>query len=131
MAQIKCPKCKRNFSSNNTESLVTRGAAAAAGAGTGAWFGAEIGIVGGPATGIAGTIPGAVHRHIVVKSCCRVVAVLTPLNAVCGDGGCPADCGAAKTDYGGCRTLPFSRLWYGEFHTQSVTRRFAVDHITP
>lgn len=60
MAQIKCPKCKRNFSSNNTESFVTRGAAAAAGAGAGAWFGGEIGIVGGPATGIAGTVPGAI-----------------------------------------------------------------------
>ncbi len=60
MARIQCPKCKHIFSSNNTESLVTRGAAAAAGAGAGGWFGGEIGIVGGPVTGIAGTVPGAI-----------------------------------------------------------------------
>jgi hypothetical protein len=42
-----------------------------------------------------------------------------------------AGCGASKTDYGGYRALPFGRLWYGEFHTQSVTRSFAVGHITP
>jgi hypothetical protein len=65
MAQIECPKCKRNFSSNNTESFVTRGAAAAAVAAAGAWFGAEIGIVGGPVTGIAGTLPGAIVGGLV------------------------------------------------------------------
>ena len=48
MADIICPKCKHVFDNNNPESLVTRGAAAAAGATAGAYFGAEIGIAGGP-----------------------------------------------------------------------------------
>ena len=60
MADIICPKCKHVFDNNNTESLVTRGAAAAAGAGAGAWFGAEIGMVGGPWGGISGIVPGAI-----------------------------------------------------------------------
>ena len=60
MAQIQCPQCKHMFDSNNIESFVTRGAAAAAGATAGAWIGAEIGIVGGPVSGIAGTVPGGI-----------------------------------------------------------------------
>jgi hypothetical protein len=59
MADIICPKCKTAFDANNTESLVTRGAAATASVAAGAWFGAGFGIAGGPWGAIAGTGPGA------------------------------------------------------------------------
>ena len=49
---------------NNTESLVTRATAMAAGAGTGTWIGAGIGIVGGPVSGIADTVPGALFGGV-------------------------------------------------------------------
>jgi hypothetical protein len=58
MAQIICPECEHKFDSKNPESFVTRGAAAAAFAVTGAWLGSSYGIVGGPGTAIAGTVPG-------------------------------------------------------------------------
>lgn len=64
MAKVACPKCKRSFDMNNAESLVTRAAAMAAGAGTGTWIGAGIGIVGGPVSGIAGTVPGALFGGV-------------------------------------------------------------------
>ena len=64
MADINCPKCKNTFDNNSTESIVTRGVAAAAAAGAGAWLGAGIGMVGGPLGGIAGTGPGAVFGGI-------------------------------------------------------------------
>jgi hypothetical protein len=60
MAKIICPKCEHQFDGNNTESIVTRTAAAAAGATTGAIVGSEIGMVGGPLGGIAGTVPGGI-----------------------------------------------------------------------
>ncbi len=60
MAKIICPKCNKKFESNNPESFVTRGAAAAALGGTGAYFGSGIGIAMGPLGAIAGTIPGGV-----------------------------------------------------------------------
>ena len=64
MAEITCPKCKQSFDLNNVESLVTRTAAMAALATTGALVGAEMGIVGGPVGGIAGTVPGALFGGI-------------------------------------------------------------------
>lgn len=60
MADINCPKCRRTCDNNNVESLVTRAAAAAALANTGAIVGAEIGIVGGPVGGISGAVPGGI-----------------------------------------------------------------------
>jgi hypothetical protein len=65
MAQIICPKCKHTFDNNNTESLVTRGAAAAAGGGTGAYIGGEIGIAGGPFGAMNGLWVGAAVGGIV------------------------------------------------------------------
>jgi phage tail tape-measure protein len=58
MAAIICPKCKHKFDNNRRESLVTRGAAAAAGATAGAIYGAGVGIVIGPGGGISGAVPG-------------------------------------------------------------------------
>ena len=60
MAMIICPKCSNKFDANNPESLVTRGAAATALGGTGAYFGSGIGIAAGPLGAIAGTVPGAI-----------------------------------------------------------------------
>jgi hypothetical protein len=60
VADIICPKCKHQFDSNNAESFVTRGAAAAAMATAGAIYGAGLGIVGGPGGGISGAIPGGI-----------------------------------------------------------------------
>lgn len=60
MAKIICPKCKQEFDSNNIESFVTRGAAAAAAATAGAIYGAGLGIVGGPGGGISGAVPGGI-----------------------------------------------------------------------
>jgi phage FluMu protein Com len=54
MANIKCPKCKHVFDNNSAASLVTRSAAAAAGAATGAWLLSETGMVLGPLGGING-----------------------------------------------------------------------------
>jgi uncharacterized C2H2 Zn-finger protein len=65
MAEIKCPKCKNHFDSNNAKSVVTRSVAAAAGAGGGAAYGAGFGIAGGPLGAIAGTIPGALIGGVI------------------------------------------------------------------
>jgi hypothetical protein len=59
MAQIICPKCKHEFENNNAESLVTRGAAAVAIGGTGAYFGAQTGLAGGPLGAVNGIWVGA------------------------------------------------------------------------
>ena len=64
MADINYPKCKQPFDMNSVESIVTRGAAAAAGAAAGAWFGGGVGMVGGPLGGVAGSVPGAVAGGI-------------------------------------------------------------------
>jgi hypothetical protein len=60
MAQVLCPRCKKEFDSDNTESIVTRLGATIAGGVAGAWYGGGIGMVGGPLGGIAGTGPGAI-----------------------------------------------------------------------
>jgi hypothetical protein len=60
MANIACPKCRKQFDNNSTESLVTRSVAAAAGGAAGASFGGGIGIVGGPFGAINGLWVGAV-----------------------------------------------------------------------
>ncbi len=67
MADIVCPyqDCKHKFESNDVESFVTRGAAAAAGATACAWLGGGFGIVGGQGTAIAGTIPGGIIGGVV------------------------------------------------------------------
>ncbi len=59
MADIICPKCKHVFDNNNKESLVTRGAAAAAVGGVGAYYGAQVGIAGGPVGAVNGLWIGA------------------------------------------------------------------------
>jgi hypothetical protein len=65
VAQIICPKCKHTFDSNNAESLVTRGAAAAAIGGAGAWLGADVGIVAGPLGAISGLVPCAIAGGLI------------------------------------------------------------------
>jgi hypothetical protein len=60
VADINRPKGKQPFDMNSGESIVTRGAAAAAGA----WFGGRVGMVGGPLGGISGTVAGR-HRGLV------------------------------------------------------------------
>lgn len=59
MADIICPKCKQVFDNNNKESLVTRGMAATAGLGAGAYFGSQVGIAGGPIGAVNGLWVGA------------------------------------------------------------------------
>jgi len=65
VAQIICPKCKHAFDNNNKESCVTRGAAAGAMGGTGALFGAGIGLVAGPWGAISGLVPCAIGGGLV------------------------------------------------------------------
>jgi len=65
MADIVCPKCKHVFDNNNVESLVTRGTAAVAGGGTGAYIGSEIGIAGGPLGAMNGLWIGAAVGGVV------------------------------------------------------------------
>jgi rubredoxin len=61
MAQIICPKCQHTFDNNTPESIVTRAAAAAALGATGAYYGSQVGIAGGPVGAINGAwIGGAV-----------------------------------------------------------------------
>lgn len=64
MAQIVCPKCKKKFNANNKKSLVTRGVAAAAGSGTGAWIGSGFGLAGGPIGAISAAVPGAIFGGV-------------------------------------------------------------------
>ncbi len=65
MAEIVCPKCKKSFNRNSPETFVTRAAAMMAGAAAGAWLGGALGIIGGPLTGTAFSIPGTVFGGIV------------------------------------------------------------------
>jgi hypothetical protein len=58
MADVKCPKCSKEFDIDKHRLTGTK--AMVAGAAAGGYIGAHVGIVGGPLGGIAGTVPGII-----------------------------------------------------------------------
>lgn len=59
MAIVTCPSCTKTFDSDNTNSIVTRAAAAGASGVVGFKAGGSVGMVAGPLGGISGAVPGA------------------------------------------------------------------------